>query len=346
MTERKLGNKRIAYIETLRIVCAIAVIGIHITMTQPNNLSIWEIGASNYMVLTCVYSLVQWAVPVFLMISGALLLNSKSLNLNKVKKYIIRMLLVLLIFGTAYALMELVFNARTLNVSMVFKAILYVFERRSWSHLWYIYVLIGIYFILIPLQKMVQGLNSMEARNFIGILIVGNFIIPTINSLSGTSLDTFMALTQYVTYFLLGYYLYGEFDVKRRQGTYIVAFIVASMIKVVSQIIAVYMTGEGTAILLEDRILTLVQAVSIYLLFKNGVNSENSRIVKSISRCSFGIYLIHPFFINLFYKVLDITPTSFGVIIFSIPVLWAAVFLLSWFATWVLIKIPGIAKIV
>ena len=40
MTERKLGNKRIAYIETLRIVCAIAVIGIHITMTQPNNLSI------------------------------------------------------------------------------------------------------------------------------------------------------------------------------------------------------------------------------------------------------------------------------------------------------------------
>lgn len=65
-----MERKRIEYIDWLRIISAIAVIGIHITMTQPNNYSVQEIGKSNYTILTCVYTLIQWAVPVFLMISG------------------------------------------------------------------------------------------------------------------------------------------------------------------------------------------------------------------------------------------------------------------------------------
>lgn len=71
-----MERKRIEYIDWLRIISAIAVIGIHITMTQPNNYSVQEIGKSNYTILTCVYTLIQWAVPVFLMISGNLLLHS------------------------------------------------------------------------------------------------------------------------------------------------------------------------------------------------------------------------------------------------------------------------------
>lgn len=58
-----MERKRIEYIDWLRIISAIAVIGIHITMTQPNNYSVQEIGKSNYTILTCVYTLIQWAVP-------------------------------------------------------------------------------------------------------------------------------------------------------------------------------------------------------------------------------------------------------------------------------------------
>lgn len=49
-----MERKRIEYIDWLRIISAIAVIGIHITMTQPNNYSVQEIGKSNYTILTCV----------------------------------------------------------------------------------------------------------------------------------------------------------------------------------------------------------------------------------------------------------------------------------------------------
>lgn len=47
--DKKIGmcimeRKRIDYIDWLRIISALAVIGIHITMTQPNNYSVQEIG--------------------------------------------------------------------------------------------------------------------------------------------------------------------------------------------------------------------------------------------------------------------------------------------------------------
>ena len=109
-----MERKKIEYIEWLRIICAFAVIGIHITMTQPNNYSVQEIGKSNYSILTCIYTLIQWAVPVFLMISGNLLLHSNKITFSYVKKMTIRMGTVLILFGSAFALMEQVFERKNI----------------------------------------------------------------------------------------------------------------------------------------------------------------------------------------------------------------------------------------
>lgn len=51
-----MERKRIDYIDWLRIICALAVIGIHITMTQPNNYTVQEIGKVIYYTYMCVYS--------------------------------------------------------------------------------------------------------------------------------------------------------------------------------------------------------------------------------------------------------------------------------------------------
>lgn len=81
-----MERKRINYIDWLRIISALAVIGIHITMTQPDHYSVQELGKYNYCMLTCVCTLIQWAIPVFLMISGNLLLRSNNLTFTKIKK--------------------------------------------------------------------------------------------------------------------------------------------------------------------------------------------------------------------------------------------------------------------
>lgn len=204
-----MERKRIYYIDWLRIISALAVIGIHITMTQPNNYSVQEIGKSNYIILTCVYILIQWAVPVFLMISGNLLLHSNKMTVTKVKQMTIRMGTVLLLFGSAFALLEQIFERKTVAIGMLPNSVLLTLQQKSWSHLWYLYVLIGIYLILIPLKKFVDNSSNKEICIFTAILIVGNFIIPTINIALDTQIENYMLFTQYVTYVLLGYIIGG-----------------------------------------------------------------------------------------------------------------------------------------
>ena len=207
-----MENKKINYIDWLRIISALAVIGIHITMTQPNNYSVQEIGKSNYIVLTSVYTLIQWAVPVFLMITGNLLLHSKVMSIAKIKKMTIRIGAVLLLFGSAFALLEQVFDRKTLEIEMLPNSVLLTLQQKSWSHLWYLYILIGIYFIILPLKKFLDNSCNKEICIFIGTLIVGNFIIPTVNIIFGIQIENYMLLTQYVTYLLLGYLIGGLHD--------------------------------------------------------------------------------------------------------------------------------------
>lgn len=316
-----MERKRIEYIDWLRIISAIAVIGIHITMTQPNNYSVQEIGKSNYTILTCVYTLIQWAVPVFLMISGNLLLHSNKLAFTKVKKMSLRMGAVLLLFGSAFALLEQVFERKTLEIGMLPNSVLMTLQQKSWSHLWYLYILIGIYLILIPLKRFIDNSSNREICIFTAILIFGNFVIPTINIAFGTKIENYMLFTQYVTYVLLGYIIGGLHaedngrekkaidNITNRGGVQLGLWLFASVIKIIIQYAAVMRCGEGSALILGDRIFTMIQALSVFCLFKKYMDSIHvGRLAKSISRCSFGIYLIHPFFINLLYKMVDITP--------------------------------------
>ena len=314
-----------------------------------------EIGKSNYTILTCVYTLIQWAVPVFLMISGNLLLHSNKLAFTKVKKMSLRA--VLLLFGSAFALLEQVFERKTLELGQLPNSVLMTLQQKSWSHLWYLYILIGIYLILIPLKRFIDNSSNREICIFTAILIFGNFVIPTINIAFGTKIENYMLFTQYVTYVLLGYIIGGLHaedngrekkaidNITNRGGVQLGLWLFASVIKIIIQYAAVMRCGEGSALILGDRIFTMIQALSVFCLFKKYMDSIHvGRLAKSISRCSFGIYLIHPFFINLLYKMVDITPTNFPLlgIGFAIPLLWFIVFLLSWGGTFIMLKIPGL----
>lgn len=107
-------------------------------------------------------------------------------------------------------------------------------------------------------------------------------------------------------------------------------------------------SGKGSALILEDRMFTMIQALSVFCIFKKYMDNVCvKKMAKSISSCSFGIYLIHPFFINLLYKMMKITPTSFPLVGTgtAILLLWFLVFVLSWGVASVMLKIPGLKEI-
>jgi surface polysaccharide O-acyltransferase-like enzyme len=267
-----MKSERIVYLDQLRILCALAVVGNHIAITQPNNYGLDQLGTFNYTVLTSAWTLVQWPVPVFLMISGNLLLNSKSIHLLKIKKYLFRMITVLLIFGPVYAFFELFFSNHTVTIDMIPTAFLYTLEEKSWGHLWYIYVLIGIYLFLIPLKKIISNIDKKEAIFLLVVLFIGNFLLPTINAIFGLTLYTFMVLSKWVTYFLFGYYIEKVPRFKLR--FYVFAFGIASVTKILAQVISVNLLGTDAIIIRNDELLSCIQAIAVYNIFYHYFNRK------------------------------------------------------------------------
>lgn len=212
--------------------------------------------------------------------------------------------------------------------------------------MWYVYTLISIYLLVIPVRLIVTGLSNEVYKLLVLILITGNFIIPTINVLFGLELQTYMQIGLYLSYFILGDY-FARVELKGKYR-YLMIFIFTSLFRAVSDYWWITGKQEVLNVVHNGRFFGLVQAVSIFCFFRTFTVEDKNipAIIERISRASFGIYLIHPVFGNVFYKILNLTPltipvpTSLGVIVCAL-----LIFGLSWLATEIMIRIPILRKI-
>ena len=319
-------------------------------MALPNNYSIEELGIGSYALMNSAHMLVNWAVPVFFMISGMLLIP-KYVTYKKVVIYVTRMVLVLTTFGVVFSFIELVFNGFPISVLSVGRSILLTLQGKTWNHMWYVYALIGIYLVLIPLSRGLQSMSVAEIRCFTATLVIGHCFISSINASTSLSLETYMQFTNQIMWFVLGYYVTVEplfTKIRRPLSYYLVFFVGGGIVKFTLMWFWIHRFGQTMPFLTSLNLLDLVQAVSLFLLVKAYSETEKhnkiNSVVISISRCSFAIYVIHPVYGNFFYKVLGFTPLAMPLLI-GIPVVTVSLFLLSWGTAVILVRLPITSKI-
>ena len=306
---RRTGN-RVWYLDWLRAFACLAVVLIHCLTIYLDNTSVAEVGEVRAIVWTEIHVVfARWAVPVFLMITGALLLDpNRNIGWVKVRGYVARMAVVLVVFGTFFALMELVFSQGSFKVSMIAAAVVKVFQGESWSHLWYLYDLIGIYLLLPILRAFVARCGERDYWIALGILFVCSLVLPTINSAIGLSLETFVWLGFSVFYVLLGWYL-RAFDVSIR---IMVPLGIACLVAVV--VVAgggVVMTGGYQRWSWEPASpFIAIWATALFVAAKRFVDRplRKGGVFETLASLSFAVYLLHPVFANLLYKALDWGP--------------------------------------
>ena len=68
-------------------------------------------------------------------------------------------------FGTVFALMEIVFTERTFYLSQIATAFINTLQNKSWGHLWYLYMLVGLYLITPVLKIFVKNASHIEVKN-------------------------------------------------------------------------------------------------------------------------------------------------------------------------------------
>lgn len=337
-------------IECLRLLATIGVVADHVAKCAIN-----QTHADVTPLRRCIYEgavvFNHWPVPVFMMITGFLLLRKSELTYKDVWKYFKRIIIVLLAFGFVFALMEVYFNTHSLGVSSITTAALNVWGGQSWEHLWYLYMLLGIYLVLPLIHRFVKQSPSLKEPIILtSLILLFCSFFPSLGVACGVK---FPIASIYVAYLLLGHIVGQSIQALRaklNKPMHIAAIAVCFGIIAV----ATYLRHGAGYIPTVDctsytSFVVVIQSVLIFafvLMLQD--NSTVRAVVKSksvisMNRCSLGIYVLHMLWINIALKVLKVDIVNYGGIeMICIGVV--VIFVLSWVSTFVLTKTPLVNK--
>ena len=314
-------------IDTMRAFGALAIVMLHVNACWRLNLDGAEITTGWGQAEPCArpascWWAPRWAVPVFFMITGYLLLDpAKDIPLKKNLHYIGRMLLVLLIFGYPMCLAEQVFQ-EGLTAAAFARALGNLATGNCWGHMWYIYSLIGIY-LLLPLLRRFTA-TATEAEE-VWALAVGAICVSAAAACAkfGFLLTDFGISAALVGpfYALLGHFLGRSDAAKRLSGRLLYCLLGLST--------AVVCAFEALGFARRDEFdapfmpWILVYSACLFLLLMQSPHAERAGhrpLIRYLSKHSFCIYLIHPVMLNFLTKYLkifpDILPTVVGELAF------------------------------
>lgn len=274
----------------------------------------------------------MWAVPIFLMVSGALLLDSRrEITLAKAGRYIRRMLLALLVCSIGFRIFDVVMNGEPRTLMSFAKALQEFFSAGGWSPLWYLYLMIGLYLMLPFYHKVTAHCSERELQVLLAVMLTFCSLVPLLKA-GGLRIGFYIPSSMiYPWYLLLGHYL-RTYPGKRQRAVGLMAMLTASAalaalsawqsareLDEVQTALVQQLTGYASP-------LVVLQAGGLFLFCMSFANAGIGRL-RSVDACTFGIYLIHMVFIRLVLRYMGWNPYTQ-----PLPVLAFAGFILGVFA--------------
>lgn len=300
----KVKKEKKIYLEVLRIICIVLVIFNH---TSPDGYMSF-IGETNgflYVLKLFMSILCKIAVPVFFMISGALLLGrNESLKVLFTKR-ILRMVLVLILVSIPYYIWRT--PDAVPSVVGYFRTLI---TGAATTSLWYLYAYIG-FLLMLPFLRAVAA--HLKKREYLYLLIAhivftvlftvfDNFIFE-----NGHNKDFSIAviLETNIFYPLMGYYIENVMDSSKfRKKNYWIAGVLSLIsVFVTIGISMLYYNLHGETLDIEAyqtffEILLCVPAISLFFIMKGVVHVKAGsawyRILSWVGGTVFGVYLIDP----------------------------------------------------
>ena len=281
--------------------------------------------------------MLMWAVPLFLMITGALLLDTdRKVTFEKLfKKYIKRIAVALISFTLIFQILDYI-AGDTENI--IGGWISNLISGHSWAHVWYLYLMLGLYLMLPVYKKVIDGSSKKLQQYIILLLLLFTSVLPMIKNAGYAIGFDIPTVAVYPVYLFLGYYLYNN---KMKRSTAVMLMTGSSIVIIITALLQ-NNADESLAMKLAGfskyySIFVIGQTAGIFSLF-NTIRLKASNLINSIDKCTFGIYLIHMIGIRLVFKWMGINPYSYGPVFF---ICFVVVLFISCYAITALIrKIP------
>ncbi len=320
---------RIMHYDLLRIFAAFSVVMLHSAAQYWYTLDIY---GRDWIIANTYDAIFRFGVPIFVMISGALLLNPQyELKLKHLYKHnIFRYVMIYIIWSCIYGL----WDARTYQFAEI-GWMPYIKEMLHGSyHLWFLPMLIGIYMLLPFLRTWLHHADKSNMQYFIGLFLILQIGRETLRAFTMSNeihyiLDVIKIemACGYIGYFVWGYYL-AHVGVSQRTRKWIyISFVPAILGNVIWGNGLSHHYGRPLGTIYDSfGIFTFCMVTGLFLMAKDiwGAKTFTHRtsvIIKEISSDTLGVYLVHLLVIAILeLKGIDsmLLPNIVGIPVFAI----------------------------
>lgn len=328
-----MNHQDTQWINTARAVAVVAVIFLHITVPLVNQ---FDGASASWWAANIINGSARFCVPVFLMISGVLLLGKDYALTTFLKKRVVRVVLPFLLWSVIYFLFKS-------DLTQDLKSILLQFIKAMKSgvefHLWYVYMILGVYLFVPIINRWTRTAPKKEIYYFLSIWLLITFIgLPGFNKLF-TRID-FRYFSGFIGYLVLGYGL-TKANISENKRLFLLLLLAGNILTIVLSYFISASQGKFDGMFYHYLTPNVIlSSVGLFLWIKN-TTIHHPLVAKGIaviSKYSYGIYLSHIFSLGLMSQLgltINIENTIFYVVTNSIICL-----LLSLLITFLISKIP------
>lgn len=290
-------------VDLIRVAAVLGVLLLH----SANDLTIQtmsDLEILRWCIVDIYQSIGRMGVPLFVMLTGALLLapSKKDEDLGYFfKKRFSRIGLPFLFWGVIYFFWDIYVENQPVTQSFIVNGIL----TGPYFTFWYLYMLVGLYLVTPMLRVMVAHFTEKLYKYFMVVWIAGTALVPLIGLVSAYNyhLDAnVFVIPQYVGYFVVGAYLV---NVHVRRRILVALTVLGIALSAIGTYYMAMVVGGGTTYFFQEYVSpTMILAVVPFFLLLNSYAKPSPpqhsmkptlkhRIMHVISENTLPIFLFH-----------------------------------------------------
>lgn len=337
-----MKKKRLIYVDTIRVFAMLLVVLAHACANDlaatPRTLK-WD-------VVNSIVIVTEIAVPLFFMISGAMVLNSrKTYDLKYLFKHrLVRVVVPFLVWSVVSAFLAR-WLAGPVDMNDFANTLLLMYHKPVLVAYWFMYPLIGLY-LLSPFLKAIA--DKIDDKTLLYLLIlwaVIDLVLPTLTTTTpkniGMYFDSFdlgrIVVSKDIGYFFIGYRISKIERHHLKLNLNILLPIILLAINIVISFLA--LNKNLNFLNAVSNVNIPIIAALIFMLFKRfepKYTDNFSRIIELLAPLTYGVYLVHGLAIQTVQKYY-VTANFLYVWLLSVVASLLIIFILS--------KIPVVKRL-
>lgn len=305
-----MNNKRILWVDYLKVVAIIGVLGIHCSSLLLDNKYLFTMPWYESVICSSIF---RFAIILFVMASGYLLLR-KPQPVTIIPHRLKRILIPFIFWFMVYSIIKVMLKGALGPSGTILDFIHYLLDAllnplNVSVQFWYVYMILGLYLFSPILSKWIQNANISDIEYFLLIWVL-------VSILQFTNVDTVITdylryFTGSIGYFIMGYYLtIKDHELLTNKKFGFLLFIIGSLITISGTIILSHVQMSQSLFFIRLGDITpgaCLQSIGLFIIVKNmdykQLGESFNGIITTISKDSYGIYLVNILVINLLEKI-------------------------------------------